>query len=139
MRANHSNIEHYIPQRKPFVMISRLVAMDTNFSQTELDIFDDNVLLDNDTLSESGLIENMAQTAAAYMGFRMLEAKQEVPIGFIAALKNLEIFALPSIGSTIKTDITIVNQVFDFSIVDAKVECHMIVIAKAQLRIFVKK
>ena len=138
MKLKKKDIEQYIPQRQPFIMISRLLNADANESATELEIEPGNIFIEDGKLMEAGLAENMAQTAAAHVGYMMMKAGLPVPVGFIAALKNLEVLRLPNVGSTIKTTINVVNQVFDFTIAEAKIEMGNNLLAKAQLRIYLK-
>ncbi|MDB5135143.1 MAG: 3-hydroxyacyl-ACP dehydratase [Mucilaginibacter sp.] len=133
------NITSIIPQRPPFVMIDQLVSCDEICSNTIFKITADNVLVDNGELSEAGIIENIAQTAAAGLGYITLQGNKPIVIGYIAAIKNLEIFAQPKVGDTIQTNVTTVNQIFDVTIISGSVKCHEILIAKCEMKIFTKK
>ncbi|HTK21400.1 MAG TPA: hypothetical protein VL442_17900 [Mucilaginibacter sp.] len=132
------NILSVIPQRPPFVMVDQLVTCDNISSQTAFSVRSENILVDNDELSEAGLIENIAQTVAAGAGYMAKKNGKPVAIGYIGAVKNLEIFALPKVGDVINTKVTVVNQVFDVTIVNGDVECRGVKIAKCEMKIFVK-
>ena len=92
----------------------------------------------NNELSEAGLIENIAQTVAAGAGYMAKKNSEQVSIGYIGAVKNLEIFALPKVGDTINTGVAITNQVFGVTIVTGNVECNGINLAKCEMKIFIK-
>jgi len=83
-------------------------------------------------------IENIAQTVAAGAGYMAKQNGKPVAVGYIGAVKNLEIFALPKVGDVINTKVTVVNQVFDVTIVNGDVECKGIKLAKCEMKIFVK-
>jgi predicted hotdog family 3-hydroxylacyl-ACP dehydratase len=132
------NILSLIPQRSPFVMIDQLLACDELGSRTELCIAPENILVADGELSEAGLIENIAQTVAAGAGYTALKNNEKVSIGYIGAVKNLEITGLPKIGDIINTEVAVVNNVFDVKIVNGKVECRGVTIAKCEMKIFIK-
>ena len=58
-----------LPQQEPFVMVGSLIAFDTGSSVTETLIREDNIFVDNGHFSASGLMENIAQTCAARLGY----------------------------------------------------------------------
>ena len=55
-------LNELLPQRPPFVMIDRLLSSDAVYSVTELEVRDDNIFVEDERLTASGLIENIAQT-----------------------------------------------------------------------------
>ena len=74
-------LKELIPQRPPFVMIDRLVSSDKVYSVTELEVRSDNLFVDNGRMSASGLVENIAQTCAARIGYINLNSGETVKIG----------------------------------------------------------
>jgi predicted hotdog family 3-hydroxylacyl-ACP dehydratase len=133
------NITSIIPQRSPFVMIDQLVSCDETCSNTIFKIAAENVLVDDGELSEAGIVENIAQTAAAGLGYVTLQSNAPIVIGYIAAIKNLEIFAQPKVGDIIQTNVTVINQIFDVTIISGSVKCDEILVAKCEMKIFTKK
>jgi predicted hotdog family 3-hydroxylacyl-ACP dehydratase len=125
-----------IPQRPPMVMIDKFIFSDGTISISGLTVSSTCVFCEKDLLSESGLVENIAQTAAAGVGYECKKDNKIVPIGFIAAIKNLEIFKLPTIGSELRTEVKIVNQVMDVTIINGTVSCEKNVLAQCEMRIF---
>ena len=89
------NILNLIPQRPPFVMVDTLTQSDEAKTITKLVITPENILVNGSHFSEAGLIENIAQTAAARAGYTALQQGKPVQTGFIGAIKNLQVFALP--------------------------------------------
>jgi predicted hotdog family 3-hydroxylacyl-ACP dehydratase len=133
------NITSVIPQRPPFVMIDQLVGCDETCSDTTFKITADNVLVNDGHFSEAGIIENIAQTAAAGFGYLTLQSDGPIVIGYIAAIKNLEIFSLPGIGTVIETNVTITNRIFDMTIVTGSVKCGDVLLAKCEMKMYIKK
>jgi predicted hotdog family 3-hydroxylacyl-ACP dehydratase len=127
-----------IPQRPPFVMIDQLVGYDESSTFTTFMVREDNVLVWHNELSEAGLVENIAQTAAAGAGYIALTNNKPILTGYIGAIKNLEVFALPKTGDMIETKVTIINKVFDVTIISGSVKCKGEQLAKCEMKIFIK-
>jgi len=133
------DITLYIPQRPPMVMVDELVRAEADLAVTRFTILRDNLFLVSNRLGEPGLVENIAQTIAAMVGYNCFLKNIPVPIGYIAAVKDLKIASLPAEGSVIETTVIITNQVMDVTVVKGKVEqagnvicsCEMKVVAKA--------
>jgi predicted hotdog family 3-hydroxylacyl-ACP dehydratase len=132
------NIESLIPQRKPFVMIDELSFSDGKRTRTRLQVRADNIFVQNGLFTEPGLLENIAQTAAARAGYEANKENAPVRVGYIGAVKNFEVFDLPAVGDIIETEITIGNQVFDVSVIKGIVSFNNRVIAKCEMKIFIK-
>jgi len=127
-----------IPQQPPFVMVDTLVSASDNTTLTTLQLLPGNVLVSDGELSEAGLAENIAQTAAAGAGYAAKQLGKPVQPGFIGAIKNLEVFALPKVGDIIETEVTIENQVFDVTIIKGKVTCKGETLAQCEMKIFIR-
>lgn len=124
-----------IPQRPPFVMIDKLVSFDESDTVTCLRIREDNLLFDDGRFTAYGLTENIAQTAAARLGYINHINGKEVAIGYIGAVKNFKVYRTPGAGEEIVTTITIKEEVFKMSLVDAVVRCGEEVIAECEMKI----
>lgn len=129
------SLTELIPQRPPFVMIDRLVSCNLVKTVTELTVRQDNMFFENNRLSTSGLIENIAQTCAARMGYLNLENGKSVKIGVIGAISNLNINRTPAEGEHLVTTIEVLQEVFSMVLVDAKIECGAKEIVRAQMKI----
>ncbi|PWV50695.1 3-hydroxyacyl-ACP dehydratase [Chitinophaga sp. S165] len=137
MFIHTDNITAYIPQRTPIVMISGILEVRDNITRTGLQIAADNLFVEDGVLKSPGLLENMAQTAAARVGYIALQENTPVPIGFIGAVKDFEVFEFPSAGSFIETTTEIQSQVFNATMVAAKVTLDGKVMAQCELKIFI--
>ncbi len=132
------DITQYIPQRPPMVMVDELVQAEATLAVTRFTILPDNLFVESNQFGESGLVENIAQTVAAMVGYACSQRNIPIPMGYIAAVKDLKIVSLPANGSVIETTVMITNQVMDVTVVRGKVElsgelictCEMKVVAK---------
>ena len=138
--------EQIIPQKQPFVLVSSLLETAETGCSTSFTIPEGHVLSDAQHLQPSGLLENMAQSCALMMGYQgALQVANsnggEVPepkVGFIGDIREFKCSALPEVGSTIQTQITIENQIFDVTMIDGQVTQNETVIASCKMKIFVK-
>jgi predicted hotdog family 3-hydroxylacyl-ACP dehydratase len=138
MNFKDIDVKTLIPQQPPFVMIDRLVHFDNVFTVTELTIRPDNMFLENGVLLEAGLIENIAQTCAARLGYiNKIIQGDAVRLGFIGAMKSLFINKLPAVNSTLETSIEVVNEVFNITLVNATTLCNGEVLVTCEMKISV--
>lgn len=126
-----------LPQRPPFVMIDSLLSFDAVNTVTCFKIREDNLFFDNGRFTAYGLTENIAQTAAARLGYINYINKTEVKIGYIGAVKNLKVLRTPRAGEEIVTTITLKEEVFGMSLVDAVVRSDNEVMAECEMKIAV--
>ncbi len=130
------NISSLIPQQPPFVMIDTLDHSDEKTTRTGFQITAENVLAFDGEFTEAGLLENIAQTAAARAGYIASIENKPVRVGYIGAVKNFEVFSLPKINDTLITEIQIEDQVFEITMISGKVWCNEQLIAQCDMKIF---
>lgn len=132
-------ILEYIPQRPPFVMIDKLLEKGSDYVVTGLQISEDNVLVENKQFKESGLVENIAQTAALFAGLRFADQGKAIPVGYIAGIKDLSITKMPVSGTEIYTRTTLTRDIGNIQVVEGKVfDQEENTLASCELRIFIK-
>jgi len=113
------DIRKYLPHRDSMLMVDSLVYLTDNFVKTEFLIKEDNIFLKNKSFVESGLIENIAQTCSVIAGSTYFNEGDERPdnksrvIGYISALKSVDIYDLPKVNDLIVSQGTMVSR-FDF-------------------------
>lgn len=134
-----SEIENLIPQRPPIVMIDRFYGMDENGSYTGLTIDSENLFTHDEQLDECGLIEHIAQSAAARIGYIYKNRQEPIPLGYIGSVNKMHIRRLPKTGEELHTTIRIKQEIFDITLVSATVQVNTEIIAEGQLKIFLKK
>lgn len=124
-----------LPQRPPMVMVDRLLHCDPVLTETELTIRPDNIMVEDGHLAEIGLLENVAQTCAARMGYINLSSGKEVRVGVIGALRDMEIHARPKVGSTITTRIEVSDEVFGMTLAQAESRCGDTILVSGTIKI----
>jgi predicted hotdog family 3-hydroxylacyl-ACP dehydratase len=118
-------------------MVDKLVYCDETVSRSVFLVTPQNVLVKDGELTEAGLIENIAQTAAARSGYLSKKEKKILHIGYIGDVKNLEIAGLPKINSKLETEIIIKNQIFNITVIEGKVFCGNKILASCEMKIFI--
>jgi 3-hydroxyacyl-[acyl-carrier-protein] dehydratase len=138
MLATRTDILQYLPQRKPIVMVHELLEANDYHVITQFVIEPDNVFLTLGHFAEPGMVENIAQTAAVHVGYQCSLKKLPIPIGYIAAIKDLKIWVLPRQNSTITTSVMVINKVLDITVVQGKIEHKGELLCSCEMRIFAK-
>ncbi|MCD8317592.1 MAG: pseudouridylate synthase [Paraprevotella sp.] len=127
-----------LPQRPPFVMIDHLTNYSQEITATQFTVRPDNIFVAEGKMLATGLIENMAQTCAARLGYYNLISGLPVKIGFIGAIRNLHIMRTPKVGETLDTLIRVKEEIFGMTLVDAESRVKEEMIAKAEMKIAIQ-
>ena len=132
---NDIDISEILPQREPFVFVDRLIHYDERETVTEFMVAADHLLVEAGRLTAPGILENMAQSSAARIGY-LCKFILHVPVrvGYIGAIKKFRVYRLPVVGETLSTTILFREDVFGISLVDAVVRVGEDLIAEASLK-----
>jgi 3-hydroxymyristoyl/3-hydroxydecanoyl-(acyl carrier protein) dehydratase len=132
------DILELIPQRPPVVMVDRLVSVTGRSATSVFTLTRENIFVDGELFQESGLIENIAQTAAALHGYQTLIEGGEVKNGYIGSIKNLEIRYLPVVGEQLITRVTEEHQVMGASVLTGESRVGERIAASCELKVFIQ-
>ena len=149
MKYIGKDIELLIPQRIPFVMVDEFEEVELPASEeritgasctTSLFVRRDNYfILTDGEISESGLIEHIAQSASALAGYEAVRHDaQRPPVGMIAEVRRFVCHRRPRAGELITTTVT-----FGFSL-GSMTLCHGIsciaddIVCEVDLKIYIK-
>ena len=124
-----------LPQREPFVIVDRLVHYDERETVTAFTVPVEHLLVADGYLTAPGILENMAQSSAARIGY-LCKFILHVPVrvGYIGAIRKFRVYRLPAVGETLTTTILFREDVFGISLVDAVVRVGEDLIAEASLK-----
>ena len=109
MTSGQNNIADFIPQRPPFVFISTVEEVNETTARTTFTIEADCPLVTDGVLPLAGLMENAAQTCAARSGNT---------IGYIGAVKQMEVSRFPHIGETLVTEAKVIQEVLNICLME---------------------
>ena len=134
------NVHELLPQQEPFVMIGTLIHFDKTLTVTETEVQKNNIFVDDNRFSASGLMENIAQTCAAHIGYvNKYILKKGIQLGFIGAVRNFEVIDLPHVGDVITTRVEVKEEVFGMTLAEASITCGGKVLVTSEIKIAVKE
>lgn len=140
MELDKIDIHELLPQQEPFVMVGKLIHYDDVVTVTTTKISDENIFVEAGVFTSSGVIENIAQTCAARIGYiNKYILKKGIQIGFIGAIRDLKLHRLPKTGEEITTTISVIEEVFGMTLVSASVKIGDEVLADAEMKIAVSE
>jgi len=133
-----------IPQKPPIEMVDKLWFNDDTRTVSGFTIQPENIFCENGLFREPGIIENIAQTAALRVGYIVSQLQQSgekinPPVGYIGAIKRLNIYQLPKAGDELKTEVVIQQIVFDVTLITGKTTLNGQPVADCEMKIFLKK
>jgi len=131
------DVRNLIPQREPIIMIDALVEALEKSSKTKLLVTKDNFFVESDFLLEAGIIENIAQSTAAFSGYQSYIEQKPIARGFIGAVKNLKIVRCPKVDELLETNISVVAETMGALIVQGEVFSDKTLVASCRLNVFI--
>jgi len=136
MEFDKIDIHELLPQQEPFVMVGKLVHFDMEKTVTKTEVKSDNIFVENGVFTASGIIENIAQTCAARIGYvNKYILKKGIQLGFIGAIRNMNLYRCPKVGEVIETSIITIEEIFGMTLVTATVSIGEEVIADSEMKI----
>lgn len=139
MLASGDQLLELIPHRSPVIMVDELLSCEGRFTRTGLIIRDVNVFVMNGVLTEAGLIEMMAQAAAAGTGWRLREQKGKdlaIPAGAIGAVKNYRQIACPPVNAYLVAEVEVLYEMEGASVIRGSVFWDEEMIAQCEMNVF---
>ena len=127
-------VECLIPQKKPFVMIDKLIAFSEKKVTSGLKIEEHTLFFHNNEFQEAGLIEHMAQTVALHTGYDFYLKEKEAPVGYIGSISSIEIQRLPKANENLETTAEILQEFGGITLVKIEVTINGEIIAAGQMK-----
>lgn len=97
------------------LMVTKIIDLNEETVTTEFKVTKDCIFVNNNRFTESGIIENAAQSCSAIVGQDFfaaddLEGVGNSIIGFISGIKKAQIFLLPKVGDTLITKANLLSN-----------------------------
>ena len=141
----HISLQKFLPHRSPMQMVDSIIEISSNHIITNFMVNEDCIFLEGKVLCEAGLIENMAQTCSAVVGqfFVNHSDPSKSVVGYISAIKKMEIFSVPQALQVIRTEAQLSSR-FDsegYSICSlfCKAFRDDVELASAEMNLFIKE
>lgn len=134
------DIKRLIPQRYPMMMVSTFEATGEQSAASSLTISRDNYfLLPGDEMSETGLIEHIAQSASALAGYQSLSSGVSTPpVGLIGEVKHFACHRRARLGETVATSVSFGFTFGAATLLKGESRVGNEVIAEASMKIFIQ-
>ncbi|RMG82827.1 MAG: hypothetical protein D6714_10725 [Bacteroidetes bacterium] len=122
--SQEQTIIQFLPHRAPMIMVDTLLDHNQPGIRTQFTIQSDNIFVEDGLFTTPGIIENIAQSVAADAGRKARMNAQNPPVGFLAGIKRLKVYQLPTVGSTITTEVHLHSQARNIGIFRGRVYCN---------------
>ena len=125
MNIQEVDIRTLLPQQAPMVMVDRLVSADEKSAETALEVRADNLFVKDGMLKPYALVEVMAQSCAAQLGYadKYIHGHNDVRIGYIGSVKKMQGDVSPRVGETLITRVRMLEDFGEMRMVAA--ECFI--------------
>ena len=133
------DIYQLIPQRPPIIMVDVVWSATETGAETGLTIHEDNIFVRDGLFREPGLIEHIAQSAAAFAGYDTFIHGEEPKLGYIGEIKECNIHTLPPVGSELYTTLRLIAEVQGIRLISAETTCNGQPVTDCQMKIFLKE
>jgi predicted hotdog family 3-hydroxylacyl-ACP dehydratase len=127
------SVLEYIPQRPPFVFVDKLQTCHDFLTQTSFLIKPETLFVENGRFTEMGLLENMAQSCAVYIGY--MNNMCPVRIGMVGSVDKFEVFFLPEVGNCIETQLQVDAEVANILSVRISTWIYLTKLASCKMKI----
>ena len=129
-----------IPQRTPIVLVDTFYGIDERgCARSGLTVTADNLFVADGVLDECGIVEHIAQSAALRAGYMDRSRGEKVRLGYIGAVNDLKVHALPPVGSRLVTTIVVEQAVMNVTLLSARTECGGKPVAECRMKIYMEE
>jgi len=136
---SRNDIEKLVPQRNPILMVHELVLQEESKSVSRFTIEQDNMFVKEGKMQAPGLMENIAQTAAARAGYVSFSTNEPPKIGFIGAISKLVVHELPEVGAKIETTVEETSAFMNVSVIKGYNTLNGKMLAECEMKIFIQE
>ena len=126
-----------IPQRNPIVMVDTFFCADEESAETGLHVQSDSIFCEGGFLREPGMIEHVAQSAAAFAGYASFTKGEAPKLGFIGEVKKFKIDRLLKVGEFLRTCLRVLGEAAGVTLISAETKSGEEVLATCQMKIYI--
>jgi len=138
-------IRNFLPHRAPMLMVDLITAIDDQSVETTFLVAEKCIFVENGCFSESGLIENAAQTCSAIVAQNyFVEGAEPVQlVGFIGAIKKLSVKELPLVNQTLTSKAKLISKMDTEDFVLCLIACTIFaeekVLLETEMNLFIRE
>ena len=132
------DIKRLLNQRAPILMVDAVYSIKDNVCTAGLNIETDNIFVSDGKLTEPGLIEHIAQSASAFVSYKVNGGESAPVLGFIGEVKKFKLVGgLPNVGDNLLTTITIQSEVMNITMFTSETYVGDVLVATCQMKLSV--
>lgn len=129
------DVKEVLPQRPPFLLVGKMLSYDEGNMVTQYCVTGNEPLYEDGSLRAEGLVENMAQSCAARVGYiSKYILHQPLKIGYIGSVKGFKCFARPVAGDVLETTVNLVSEFAGITLCDVTIRRGDEVIATTSMK-----
>jgi len=132
-------IENLIPQRAPVVVVGALLSYSEWGAETSYVVEEDSWYSVNGHIDEQGIMEHVAQSAAAWGGYPGYLQGKMPKLGYVAEFSKFEILRMPGIGSELRTTLTSLGSAAGVTLMEAETVSGGKIVAHGKLKIYLEQ
>lgn len=133
----YKNIEKIIPQRYPMILIDQYKRIDADTACSGAQFSRESYGCHNGWVSETMLVEAVAQTAAAHIGYEaILENRKEKSIGMLATIDAFTWYDRVKDTERVEIRTTRTDEIGPFKLIEADITIGDRQIAKGGIKVF---
>lgn len=137
-------IHQYLPHKKPMLMVDSIRHITAEGVECEFYVAPESVFVEDGYLSESGLIENAAQTSSCIVAQSyFLDQTEKEVIGFISSIRRITILQKPAAGATLITKAELLSRFDSENYSTCRVQCRTfqeeILLLEGEINLFIQE
>jgi predicted hotdog family 3-hydroxylacyl-ACP dehydratase len=130
MNFHYLDIKKFLPHRDPFLMVDQVLTIDDEHVSTSFTIKPECIFNENGVFNEAGMVENAAQTCSSIVGKSYFneddtEGENTKLIGFISAIKKINVHGCAKVGATITTKAYIKSRLNTDQFTMCSIDCYI--------------
>lgn len=130
------SIESLIPHRYPIICIDELLEVTEDYCYSVYTVPGTGIFIEDDKLCIAGVLETVAQTAAAGSGFNLTQNGDQVSESlYLAGFRNVLVNGDVYSGSVLKTKIFRMSDIMNISSFRAEVKCEGTIVLNCELMV----
>lgn len=137
-------IHRYLPHKNPMLMVDGIRQITAEGVECEFYISPESVFVEDGFLSESGMIENAAQTSSCIVAQTyFLDETDKNVIGFISSIRRISISRKPAAGTVIVTKAVLLSRFDAESYSTCRVQCRTfqeeVLLLEGEINLFIQE
>lgn len=129
-------LDSLIPHRHPFLLIDAAEGFDGEWFNCRFEIRAGGTFVQGEEFDECGLVEHIAQTAAARAGALRLMGMLDATLGYIASVDGERFARRARVGELLRSRVREIQQLGNLSLVEVEVRVNGGFLASGRMKFF---